>query len=303
MKKKLLIASLLLLGITSFAQQGDIIYTDYGEGFSIHFDRFNLNDCLSIDLNCDSVPEFTFRPGHDTHNTLLILLDATDAVTGGWWTEEYCKWRLVFKHEYFLGDSLVIGDPIAVGDTLSLEEWGDAFEYVPPRYIYDLPDPDFPPPGSGYFAPHFIGVRHQINDDFYYGWMQVSVYIQDVAEPGQAVWEVGKYADVTVYQMAWCTIPNYPLRVAQTSLSWGTMENSEQFLVSVLPNPTNGQVTVIGKELKQVDVHNAIGQHVTSIQDVGNLLKMDLSGQPAGIYFLNITDQNGKRCVKKVVKE
>ena len=303
MKKKLLIASLLLLGMTSFAQQGDIIYTDYGEGFSVHLDRFNwMDDCLSIDLNRDSVPEFTFRAGSGTHNTMLIVLDATNAVTGGWWTEEYCKWRLVFKHEYFLGDSLVIGDPIAVGDTLSLEDWGDASEYAPPRYIYNLPDPDFPPPGSGYFAPHFIGIRHQVHDDFYYGWMQVSVYIQDVAEP-ETGWSVGRYADVTVYQMAWCTIPNYPLRVAQTSLDWGILENSEQLSVSVLPNPTNGRMTVIGKELKQAEVHDILGRLVSSFQGAGNQLEVDLSGQPAGIYLTNITDQNGKRCVKKVVMQ
>ena len=30
---------------------------------------------------------------------------------------------------------------------------------------------------------------------------------------------------------------------------------------------------------------------------------IDLSGQPAGIYFINITDKNGRQSVKKIVRE
>ncbi|MBO7083232.1 MAG: T9SS type A sorting domain-containing protein, partial [Bacteroidales bacterium] len=32
-------------------------------------------------------------------------------------------------------------------------------------------------------------------------------------------------------------------------------------------------------------------------------ITLNLSGQPAGIYLVKITDKKGQKCVKKVVKE
>jgi hypothetical protein len=35
----------------------------------------------------------------------------------------------------------------------------------------------------------------------------------------------------------------------------------------------------------------------------GERLTVDLSGLPSGIYFVNVTDKEGRKCVRKVVKE
>ena len=50
------------------------------------------------------------------------------------------------------------------------------------------------------------------------------------------------------------------------------------------------------------EAFNALGQRIASVKGGGERLTIDLSGQPAGIYFVNVTDSVGRKCVKKVVK-
>ena len=73
--------------------------------------------------------------------------------------------------------------------------------------------------------------------------------------------------------------------------------------LSVFPSPTDGRFTVWGKDLSRAEVFNALGQHVASASGQGERLVIRLDGQPAGIYFIEVTDTQGRRCVKKVVKQ
>lgn len=85
-----------------------------------------------------------------------------------------------------------------------------------------------------------------------------------------------------------------------------TYDVSEKPLINdidIRPNPTKGTVAVTGEELQQVEVYNIMGQLILSEQSRGQSITLNLSSKPAGIYLINITDQNGKRCVKKVVKQ
>ena len=45
-----------------------------------------------------------------------------------------------------------------------------------------------------------------------------------------------------------------------------------------------------------------MGQTILKKNCNGNIV-IDLSGQPAGVYFINITDKNGRQSVKKIVRE
>lgn len=69
------------------------------------------------------------------------------------------------------------------------------------------------------------------------------------------------------------------------------------------PNPTNGQVTIMGQGLKVAEVINTLGQCVATVKGDGEQLTLDISNLPAGIYFVNITDGEGRKYVRKVVKE
>lgn len=72
---------------------------------------------------------------------------------------------------------------------------------------------------------------------------------------------------------------------------------------TVHPNPTTGQVTVTGKDLRQAEVFNTLGQRVLCVNGEGDALHVDINGLPSGIYFVNVTDAEGRTCMKKVVKE
>ena len=135
------------------------------------------------------------------------------------------------------------------------------------------------------------GIRNGQEGEYYYGWMEAYAVV------------TYNYDSVWFYlaRTAYCTIPNYPLRWGQTSLTDG-IEETVAF-ATVHPNPTTGLVTIIGKDLKQAEVLNTLGQHVATATGKGETMQVDLSGLPIGVYFVNVTDSEGRKCVRKVVKE
>lgn len=83
----------------------------------------------------------------------------------------------------------------------------------------------------------------------------------------------------------------------------GTGVNEREVSFSVFPNPTNGQVTITGENLRKAEVVNMLGQQVAIAKGKGETLQVDISDLPVGIYFVNVTDEEGRKCVRKVVKE
>ena len=73
--------------------------------------------------------------------------------------------------------------------------------------------------------------------------------------------------------------------------------------ISLSPNPTTGQVNVLGKDIITVEIFNIFGQHVATAMGKGEHLTLDLSRLPSGVYFVKATDEEGQKCVRKVVKE
>ena len=102
-----------------------------------------------------------------------------------------------------------------------------------------------------------------------------------------------KDAKKILIQYANTNLPNYDVEDHQGALDFCTLH----------PNPTNGQVTITGKNLKQAEVFNTLGQCVATARGEGEQMTVDLSALPAGVYFVNITDKDGRKCVRKVVKE
>lgn len=78
----------------------------------------------------------------------------------------------------------------------------------------------------------------------------------------------------------------------------GIKDLSEEYLVRLYPNPTDGEVHIMGMEVAKVQVYNAIGQMVKTFGE-GN--DISLSGMPKGLYFLLVTDKSGNTAMTKSI--
>ena len=137
------------------------------------------------------------------------------------------------------------------------------------------------------------GIRNRKEGEYYYGWMEA--------------YAVVSYNYDTVYfhlaRTCFCTIPNYPLRWGQTSFDTSIDEPEATAFATLHPNPTSGLVTITGQDLKAAEVHNALGQLVATATGKGETLQIDIASLPTGVYFVCVTDEEGRKCVRKVVKE
>ena len=135
-------------------------------------------------------------------------------------------------------------------------------------------------------------VRIKKEEKYYYGWFRsYEDYVPNVKD--------NYCVDKTVF----CTIPNYPLRWGQTDLYDDVEESVPNSFATVQPNPTAGLFTITGLRIQQIEIYDALGQEIASFRANGNQTTIDLSSQPAGVYLVSITDTEGRRCVKKVVRQ
>lgn len=140
------------------------------------------------------------------------------------------------------------------------------------------------------------GFRIRRMDGYYYGWFET--YDRDVSTKN------GKQrAHHGFDRTAYCTIPDYPLRWGQTDLYDDVEESVPNSFATVQPNPTTGLFTITGLSLQQIEIYDALGQEIASLKANGNQTAIDLSSQPAGVYLVSVTDTEGRRCVKKVVRQ
>lgn len=82
---------------------------------------------------------------------------------------------------------------------------------------------------------------------------------------------------------------------------------SEAMTVSVYPNPATSNLTIQSKTpLAQVWLMDAVGRvlrYTTLVRGTQDDHAVDISALPTGIYFLELTNQEGRKAVRKFIKE
>ena len=71
--------------------------------------------------------------------------------------------------------------------------------------------------------------------------------------------------------------------------------------ISVYPNPTSGILTIeTNAALDSIELFDLLGKRLTVLPN--DLLKVDMSGLPEGVYLL-VMEQNNNKFVKRIIKE
>ena len=70
----------------------------------------------------------------------------------------------------------------------------------------------------------------------------------------------------------------------------------------IYPNPTNGNITVCGNDINEVEVYNICGQKIMTVEANSNTVNVNMSELTAGVYMVRIVDEYGNATVNKVVK-
>ena len=79
------------------------------------------------------------------------------------------------------------------------------------------------------------------------------------------------------------------------------LAESQELMASVMPNPTNGKITVsTNLSIGNVAVFDIVGKQVASSVIVDGQAEIDLSGYANGVYFVKIADESSVKTVKIV---
>ena len=77
----------------------------------------------------------------------------------------------------------------------------------------------------------------------------------------------------------------------------GTGLEETEGSISVYPNPAKEKITINGSHPTEMQVYNALGQVVKTVQGTNEI---DLSGLVEGVYLVRIMDKEGKVYTNKI---
>ena len=80
------------------------------------------------------------------------------------------------------------------------------------------------------------------------------------------------------------------------------VEESEDNLLSVYPNPANDKITVRCENMESVSVVSITGQQIIMVEADGNQVDMDLTNVPSGVYVLVVRTNDGANVFTRIAK-
>ncbi len=150
-------------------------------------------------------------------------------------------------------------------------------------------------PMSATAGSFFIGYDHDVTP------LDGDTIVMGVADATtNTTWanEVGGWLDLTAYGVLYKATAVAII----CDISTGVQSHiGDLKSIVAYPNPTSGILEVmLPKNNGVVKVYNMIGEEVANSSTNSNLLKIDLSNQPNGVYFVNVTS-NGEVTTKKII--
>lgn len=253
MKKLLLLLLTIMFSYCIFAQNnGEIIYTDFKPDLSIILNsittpsgpQFGDSDTLCLDFNEDGIKDMKFY--YDVCYKLYYCPVAD--------MYNYNEWRCGF----------VINDTIP-NNQINSRDLNFMSNVIVPNLLDTI----------------HLGVKHQINNNLYYGWL---------------VLYVGSFTDdfinfrncMIVDEMAFCTIPNYPLKFGQNSFIGINEIDAPSTSVNAFYNNGTGTLKIKSDmEINNIEVIDVLGRTLyRKVNMASDSFEADLSGFTNGIYIV-----------------
>ena len=183
---------------------------------------------------------------------------------------------LLYDFTASVGDTLCFGDFGAcfVLDSISTEQIGGADRR---KFWFGLEYDDWGRPRTQETWVEGIGSNYGLLWSGYYripdGWHCLLCFHQK----GELVWKKPEYNT--------CIYP------------YDAVEENKDSEIAVYPNPVRDRVVIEGIEVAEVEVYNALGQLVKTVQ---NANEINVNGLAEGIYLLRITATDGKVYTNKI---
>ena len=130
--------------------------------------------------------------------------------------------------------------------------------------------------------------RQNAGDGYHYAWARI---------------RVESFDNVCIDEMAYCTIPNYPLQWGQTNITEGLEEETIKTDFTVYPNPAKNVLFVETRRATSLPdptyrITNLMGQ--TQLQGciTAENQQINIENLPAGMYFISMDNQTTKFIVR-----
>lgn len=146
------------------------------------------------------------------------------------------------------------------------------------------------------YGDYNVGIRYTIEDGVYcYGWIRFNI---------KNLCDYDHDPSITIYEMAYCTIPNYPLKFGQKDFVDIEENIYEMSDVNLFPNPVGDKLSLqlpLNTHCNEVKIYNIAGILLKTQNN--NFDNIDLSYLSQGVYIVKINLNDGYICTKKIVKK
>ena len=278
MKKQLTVLAILILSTLGLkAQQGEILYREFDPPLEIVQNIYGPSQLLELDFDGDGEADHRYY-GESTDNLKWHEWELLEVSLNGWET------RLVGLDEtdpytFDESDTIIPNAP---------NGWRNGSDHA---YYY------YPNLNSNGIYHETYGMRKVIDGNIYYGWYHG--YGTEGRQYSGGPYEFRVYID----KIAFCTVPDYPLRYGQTGLTEGIEETTTTTFATIYPNPTNSVLFVetrgrASQSNQTYRITNIMGQTLLQGQITAETQQINIESLPAGLYCITFAGETRKFVVK-----